>query len=223
MRWWNKEIGALQFTQSPWWRLGIWAIALTIVAPAVSDYFVRRYDPNRIVYDAPQSNVPVSIPSTAELSENREYDTHTEIVVNMKDTPIQESTPHWDWEGDTETKNSIEYDRDNQPDNSLTLNEIDELEIELMERDTERLLKKSAKIRSQAQEMVNHSMPILAEQLNKMSIDEQRRFLAKMKATMTDYFPPKLQELAEEDPTVVREGWKSFIEQLQENGFNPPD
>ena len=23
MRWWNKEIGALQFTQSPWWRLGI--------------------------------------------------------------------------------------------------------------------------------------------------------------------------------------------------------
>ena len=62
MRWWNKEIEFLQFTKSPWWRFVVWAIALTIIAYAVSDYFIRRYDLNRILPVAPESNSSVSIP-----------------------------------------------------------------------------------------------------------------------------------------------------------------
>ena len=48
-RWWNKELAFLQFTKSPWWRFIIWGIALTIIAYCVTDYFVRRYDTNRIL------------------------------------------------------------------------------------------------------------------------------------------------------------------------------
>ena len=67
MRWWNKEIAFLSFTKSPWWRFAVWAIALAIIVYCVTDYFVRRYDPNRILLSVPESNssyVPSDIPES---------------------------------------------------------------------------------------------------------------------------------------------------------------
>lgn len=224
-RWWNKELAFLQFTKSPWWRFTIWGIALTIIAYCVSDYFVRRYDPNRILPAAPEYNSSY-IPSTS--LQHQEYNTQSDSVAKKDLTPsglnpegvksVEDTTTEktrWDWEGDTDTTNPVNT--------SLTLDELDDIELDLMNEDVERLLAKSDKVRAEVQSMLSHSIPILAEQLKAMSIDDQRRALIEMKETMTDDFPPILKKRAEENPAFVQEIWDAFMAQLQEHGFKPPN
>ena len=117
-RWWNKELAFLQFTKSPWWRFAVWGIAFVIIAYCVSDYFVRRYDPNRILPVAPELSNSSYIPSTS--PQQQEYNTESGSVAKVKETAAEK--PNWDWEGDSNIANAVEQTGDSQVDTSLTLN-----------------------------------------------------------------------------------------------------
>ena len=90
-RWWNKELAFLQFTKNPWWRFAIWGIAFVIIAYCVSDYFIRRYDPNRILPVAPESSNSSYIPSTS--PQQQEYNTQLDSVAKVQATVDNDMNP----------------------------------------------------------------------------------------------------------------------------------
>ena len=55
-----------------------------------------------------------------------------------------------------------------------------------MNKDVEKLLAKSDRVRVEVQSMLSHSIPLWAEQLNAMPVDDKRRALIEMKETMMD-------------------------------------
>ena len=125
----------------------------------------------------------------------------------------------WDWQGDTHTESSQTLS--SEPDSTDAL-DLDALEIEISDADFKRLERKSDAARAKAMDMINHAMPILADQLNAMSASDQRALLSELEATMTNYFPPSLQDQAATDPSIEREGWRAFMAQLEAHGYRPP-
>lgn len=215
-RWLNQEV---KFTQNLWWRLFVGIVTFTIVGYGVSHFIVKHYNTSKILPPVQETNPSGYVPPTSSPPK-QEFHPPQEAMVNVEDTSSHTPGPRWDWEGDTLTEPPVEQEALFQDDLSLEFNEI---ELEVLNEEASHLRDESAEIRAEANEMLKFAIPLLVEQLNAMSIDEQRSFLAELKATMTDYFPPTLKELADKDPKIAREGWQSFIAQLQDYGFEPPD
>lgn len=228
---WQEEI---EFMQSPGFRVVFFFIALAMMGYCVIDWIIlkgehnkllkinqehNRQEHNRLLESNPSGYVP-PLPSPPFKNEDAPSTPAKEVMVRDEDTPSPKPTPQWDWEGDIEIAGAVDQEVD---DEDLSDAELDDIEIELVQEESAALRKKSDKAQREAEEMLSHAMPLLVDQLNDMSTDEQRRFLSELKGTMIDYFPPTLKKLAEEDSTIAQEGWKSFMTQLKAYGFSPPD
>lgn len=225
-RWWYAEI---DFMQSVGFRVVVGIIALAIVGYGgfrVSDWISYKRKHNRLLRLDEQSSKSyrsvLPSPSTPSLTEVTPANSAAEIGTPDKEKPAEQPTAQWDWAGDTEIAGSVEPKVD---DESLSDADLDELEIEVLTEDSVALRKQSDEARAKAEEMLSHAMPLLVEQLNNMSTDQQRAFLSELRSTMLDYFPPELKTVAVNNPDlkVAERGWESFMSQLRAHGFKPSD
>ena len=221
---WQEEIA---FMQSPGFRVVVTLIAIAIIGYNVSDWLMRRHEYKKSLNEGVQGSVYVPSPPPVGFKTDG-GSTVAPTTAEVRKAPITEleSTPHWDWIGDTDAIISGAEDTDDpeplDDDHQYDV-ELDELAVELVDEESDELRTRANEAVLEAEDMLSHSIPLLVEHLNTRSTEEQWGFLSELKSTMTSYFPAQLKRAADKDPRIAERGWDFFIEQMHKHRFEPPD
>ena len=96
--------------------------------------------------------------------------------------------------------------------------------LEKLIAESEKIIENAKHAQKEALEIMREAMPMVANYLNALSIEEQIEMLNHLKTTMSNQVaqqPPELQALMEEH-NVFEEGWKTYLDMLAETGYTPP-
>ncbi len=94
--------------------------------------------------------------------------------------------------------------------------------LEAWNAEIDEALAESVEIQEEAKAAIAEVVPYILEHLNTLSPQEQRAFLRETKDRMVSQAPPGLQEHVNQNPELVEQGWKIFLQLLVEQGYKPP-
>lgn len=211
-------------------------IALLILL--VCGLFLQRIFERRI-----QEKPPIKIYKTTQskktLDSNRNFDKETSIT-GAQTLPVEtQSTPSKRVEtpltqDPSERQNGKEtevekekYSVENEDVNAETEVEKAKREAELAEweewnSEIDSILAESIEMQQDAKAAIAETIPHILAHLNTLTPQEQREFLRKTKEMMVSQSPPGLQEIADQNPELVENAWKMFIQMLVDQGYDYP-
>ena len=199
----------------------------------VCGLFLQRIFERRI-----QEEPPIKIYKTTQskktLDSNRNFDKETSIdgdqVLPVETQSKRVETPLTQDPSETqngkETVVSKEKDSvENEDVNAETEVEKAKREAELAEweewnSEIKSILAESIEMQEDAKAVIAETIPHILVHLNTLTPQEQREFLRKTKEMMVSLSPPGLQELADQDPELVENAWKMFIQMLVDQGYD---
>ena len=119
-------------------------------------------------------------------------------------------------------KSNVENDGDPETEAENAKREVELAEWKAWNAEIDSILAESVQMQEDAKTVIAETVPYILEHLNTLSPEEQREHLRETKKMMVSMAPPGLQKIADENPDLVEQGWKIFVQLLVEQGYKFP-